>query len=84
MLCAVYVTYTTSRGKVFRDRVAHNLLLADAEELMRRKQGRGYDRIEITWPIRRIPSSMVPRRRRWCGRSPDRPLDNEPHNNNGG
>jgi hypothetical protein len=48
MLCAVYVTYTTSRGKVFRDRVACNLLLSDAEELARRQQGRGYDRIEIT------------------------------------
>jgi hypothetical protein len=47
MLCAVYVTYTTSRGKVFRDRLAHDLLLADAEELARQKQGRDYDRIEI-------------------------------------
>jgi hypothetical protein len=61
MLCAVYVTYTTSRGKVFRDRLAHDLLLADAEELMRRKQGQGYDRIDLvaypSYPFQHGPTT---------------------------
>jgi hypothetical protein len=61
MLCAVYVTYTTSRGKVFRDRLAHDLLLADAEELARQRQGRGYDRIEImaspSYPFQHGPTT---------------------------
>lgn len=47
MLHAVYVTYTTSRGKTYRDRIAYNLLRSDAEELARQQAGHGYDRIEI-------------------------------------
>lgn len=46
MLCAVYVTYTM-RGKVYRDRIAYNLLAADAEALARECQAGNYDSVTI-------------------------------------
>lgn len=55
MYCAVYVTYTV-RHKVYRDRIAYNLHAADARELARQHEDRGYDKIEIEtyidWPFR--------------------------------
>lgn len=47
MLCAVYVTFTTTPGKTYRDCIAYNLLASDAEVLARQYEDRGYDRIEI-------------------------------------
>ena len=54
MLYAVYVVYDL-KHKTYRDRIACNLLLSDAEELIRQNQGHGYRRVDLegypAWPF---------------------------------